>query len=79
MTDATAHSKEQRLNARLEYIDKKIDIIGTIVSRLTNMSPDGPTALSMQDTLDSAARQYGDNLADIATAATLLRELEKDE
>lgn len=75
--DANEHSKEQRLNARLDYIGERIELLlGTVIvlAKLVAGHDDADDAeREMRQAFAAHTAQFNDRMAEIATVARLLR------
>lgn len=76
--DVNEHAKEQRLNARLEYLEKKVELLLGSFIAITRVVVGPDTAAIISETFESLVNEHNSNLSDIAEAARPLRELEND-
>lgn len=74
--DANEHSKEQRLNARIECLEKKVEVLLTpFITPAQNAAETGPEILRA---FGQIVNEYNENIRGIAEVARLLRELENE-
>lgn len=83
MTDANEHSKEQRLNARIEYLERRaellLDSFVFLARKVAGPKDADATEDAIRRLFAPLQTNYAGNIADIAEASRLLREVEKDD